>query len=248
MVVLQSRRKILIAFAYYYHHQVTDGRIPAGQMYSDKGKYLDEVAWASMWLYIATGEEEYLHKAIEVYPVCCDESQGINDKWGVLSWANKAMGVNLLLYQYVGADQYAKVINENMDSWMGEVDRTSAGLSYLTHWGANRYAANTAWSALVAADLGLKPEVYRSYAVSQIYYMLGDCCRNLEGEVEYTHVIGFGPSWPQSYHHRGSTCHGDTCSCTAGPNYHTLWGALIGGPTKDDSLSDAGCSDYIHSK
>ena len=38
---------------------------------------------------------------------------------------------------------------------MNNIPKTPKGLSYYSEWGANRYAANAAWTALVAADLGL---------------------------------------------------------------------------------------------
>lgn len=65
--------------------------------------------------------------------------------------------------------------------------------------------------------------------------MLGDCC-----DGEQSHLVGFGPKWPIAIHHRGSSCKGadpESCSCTALANAHTLWGALIAGPTRDDQLS-----------
>jgi len=39
--------------------------------------------------------------------------------------------------------------------------------------GPNRYAANSAFTALVAAEFGFEVESFRSYAASQINYMLG---------------------------------------------------------------------------
>jgi len=39
--------------------------------------------------------------------------------------------------------------------------------------GPNRYAANAAFTALVAAEFGFEVDYFRSYAASQINYMLG---------------------------------------------------------------------------
>lgn len=68
--------------------------------------------------------------------------------------------------------------------------------------------------------------------------MLGDCCNG-----EQSHLVGFGRKWPTAVHHRGSSCKNsdpESCSCTGLPNAHTLWGALIGGPTRDDQISAEG--------
>ncbi len=48
------------------------------------------------------------------------------------------------------------------------VPRTPKGLSYFHEWAANRFAANAAFTALVAAELGLNPGPYREYATGQI--------------------------------------------------------------------------------
>ena len=68
------------------------------------------------------------------------------------------------------------------DIYITTATTTFTRLSYLTEWAANRYAAYAAWTALVAADLGLETDEYRRYGVSQIDYILGDCCKGADGE------------------------------------------------------------------
>ena len=98
---------------------IVDGRIPAGEMYNDKGKYHDEEAWASIWLYMATQEEGYLIKTKALYDQYCSEANGgVDSAWNGLSWANKAMGVNLLMYQLGQEEVYAKAINAHLSAWM----------------------------------------------------------------------------------------------------------------------------------
>jgi hypothetical protein len=84
------------------------------------------------------------------------------------------------------------------------------------------------------------------FSVWKVYYMLGDCCLDAATKrSRMSFVIGFGPKWPASPHHRSSSCNGTSCSCTTLPNVHTLWGALVGGPDAQDGLSSAGCPDFI---
>lgn len=78
---------------------------------------------------------------------------------------------------------------------MTKLPRTPKGLVYYLQWGSNRYAANAALSAFIAADLGINTDRLRSFAASQVYYMLGDCC---DGRM--SHVIGFGRAWPTAPH------------------------------------------------
>lgn len=231
---------------------IKDGRIPAGNMYNDGGAYLDEHAFAALWLHKATGEAAYLDRAVELYWQCCSVHQNIDQPYKLLQWADMSMGVNLLLYEATHWEEVAQAIVAHTDNWIKTVPRTPKGLSYFNDWAANRFAANAAFTALVAADLGLNPGGYREYAASQIMYMLGDCCLDpATQQSTQSHLIGFGPKWPVAPHHRGSSCKGgnpEDCMCTANANTHTLYGALIGGPTRDDALSIDGCSDFVHSE
>lgn len=52
--------------------------------YKSWGGFQDELAWASAWLYAATGEQQYLDKAKEKYWECCSNTNG-----GGFSWDNK---------------------------------------------------------------------------------------------------------------------------------------------------------------
>jgi hypothetical protein len=45
---------------------------------------------------------------------------------------------------------------------------TLPGLSWLRQWSPNRYAANAAFLALVAADYGISSNRYRDYGTSQV--------------------------------------------------------------------------------
>ena len=132
------------------------------------------------------------------------------------------------------------------------VPRTPRGLSFFNEWAANRFAANAAFTAFVAADLGLQTGWFREYGTQQIQYMLGDCCIDpATGRSTQSHLIGFGPAWPRSPHHRGSSCKTsdpESCSCSAMPNAHVLWGALIGGPDRNDNLGEDGCADFVRSE
>jgi hypothetical protein len=72
-----------------------------------------------------------------------------------------------MLYKLTSKQEYADGITGYLDSWLGQ-KRTPKGLSFFNQWGPNRYAANTAFLSLVAADYGLKPDEYRAFAMSQV--------------------------------------------------------------------------------
>ena len=160
------------------------------------------------------------------------------------SWDDKKAGVQLLLAKLTGKKSYEAAIQSSLDSWLpgGSVTYTPKGLAWRLQWGSNRYAANTAFLALVAADFGLEPVIYREFAKKQIHYMLGDSGRSF--------VVGFGHNPPQRPHHRSSSCPSAPAPCgwdtfrDPGPNAHVLLGALVGGPDQSDNYKD-NRRDYI---
>ncbi|KAI8795232.1 endoglucanase E-4, partial [Biomphalaria glabrata] len=104
---------------------------------------------------------------------------------------------------------------------------------------------NMAFLSLVAADLNVQKKAYRQWAKQQIHYMLGDAGRS--------YVIGFGQDPPTRPHHASSSCRPAPHDCSwadynkPGPNSHTLYGALVGGPGRNDEYVDSR-DDYIHNE
>ena len=83
-----------------------------------------------------------------------------------------------------------------------------------------------------ASDI-LGEDSFKDYALGQINYALGSSGRSF--------VVGFGTNPPTQPHHRSSSCPDspDVCDDSnqymEGPNTHTLYGALVGGPDSIDS-------------
>ena len=131
---------------------------------------------------------------------------------------------------------------------------TPKGLAFYSQWGSNRYAANTAFLGLVAADYGIggdagdKNHPYRVWSQSQVHYILGDCCGGINpdsGKPYYSYIIGYGDDFPRSPHHRSSSCDRNNwqCGCSDQPNQNILYGAMVGGPGDQDNYND-NCQDY----
>jgi len=97
----------------------------------------------------------------------------------------------------------------------------------------------------MAADLGIDTDDNVEWAKGQIHYMLGDNPRDA------SYVVGFGNSSPKQPHHKSSICAPAPASCdwgvysdTSQDNYHTLFGALVGGPDANDNYQDIR-TDYV---
>ena len=115
---------------------------------------------------------------------------------------------------------------------------TGKGLVWIeqSKWGSLRHASNFAMFALQAGHLGIMTEEGLAFAETQMNYALGDA--------GHSYVCGFGVDPPESPHHRAASCPGPGESCgwdyyyTSDANTHDLKGALVGGPTEDDSWED----------
>ncbi|GGN74601.1 endoglucanase [Actinoplanes lobatus] len=227
-----------------YHECITD----ATSFYRSWSGYADELVWGAIWLHRATGDATYLAKAEAGYDAQGNENQTTTKmyKW-TINWDNKQYGNYVLLAQLTGKQKYLDDANRWLD-WFtvgvnGEKVRTSpGGMVVVDSWGALRYAANTAFVALVHSDHlsdATRKLRYHDFAVRQINYALGD---NPRGS---SYVIGFGADSPKNPHHR--TAHGSWWDSQQVPveTRHVLYGALVGGPSSPDDAYTDNRGDYV---
>ncbi|MGC4746514.1 glycoside hydrolase family 9 protein [Micromonospora sp. DT201] len=227
-----------------YHECITD----ATSFYRSWSGWQDELVWAAIWLHRATGEASYLAKAESEYDKLGTENQSTTRsyKW-TIAWDNKQFGAYVLLANLTGKQKYVDDANRWLDYWTvgvngQRVPYSPGGMAVLDSWGALRYAANTSFAALVYSDKTTdttRKARYHDFAVRQINYALGDNPRNS------SYLIGFGANAPKNPHHR--TAHGSWWDSQTVPvqTRHTLYGALVGGPSSaNDAYSDSR-SDYV---
>ncbi|MFF0173430.1 glycoside hydrolase family 9 protein [Micromonospora profundi] len=227
-----------------YHECITD----ATSFYRSWSGWQDELVWGAIWLYRATGDATYLAKAESEYDKLGTENQTTTRsyKW-TIAWDNKQFGAYVLLANLTGKQKYVDDANRWLDYWTvgvngQRVPYSPGGMAVLDSWGALRYAANTSFAALVYSDKTTdttRKTRYHDFAVRQINYALGDNPRSS------SYVIGFGANSPRNPHHR--TAHGSWWDSQTVPveTRHTLYGALVGGPSSpNDAYSDSR-SDYV---
>jgi len=194
----------------------------------------DELSWAGAWLYLATGEQDYLNKAKQDY-----KSKEWDYNWA-LCWDDKHIGAALMLAQITGEQYYKDEIEKHLDWWTdgtadGErITYTPKGLAWLDSWGSVRYATTTGFVAAVYSEWdgcpSAKSQKYWDFAVSQADYALGS--------TGFSYLIGFGDAYPQHPHHR--TAQGSYSNNLNDPptHRHILYGALVGGPDASDGYTD----------
>ncbi|HBE16690.1 MAG TPA: endoglucanase [Cyanobacteria bacterium UBA11149] len=236
---LLRHAKELFQFAEEYQGIYSDCITEAKDFYKSSG-YNDELAWAAGWLYRATGDKEYLSKAEIYYDKLSENANDIKPYNWTHTWDDKSYGTYVLLAELTGEAQYQEDVERWLDYWCDRCQSkhiyyTKGGLAWLSEWGSLRYTAKTAFLAFVYSDSVKSPWKKRKYAAfgeRQINYILGN------NPQKRSYIVGFGNNPPTQPHHR--TAHGSWANNKTNPEKtrHILYGALIGGPDKNDNFID----------
>ncbi len=244
---LLQHAKQIFDFADKYRGKYSEAIPGAKAFYNSWSGFEDEIVWGALWLHLATKDAAYLAKAEAGYAALGTEPQSTTRsyKW-THAWDNKAFGSYVLLAKITGKAVYKQDAERWLDYWTvgvngQKVGYTPGGLAWLDTWGSLRYCMNTALFALLYSDhvaAGTKKTTYHDFAVRQVNYTLGD---NPE---KRSFVIGFGINPPTKPHHRSA--HGSWADKMDVPveTRHILYGALVGGPGKDDKYVDSR-QDYV---
>ncbi|MEU4393069.1 glycoside hydrolase family 9 protein [Kribbella sp. NPDC023855] len=247
---LLTHAKQLYSFADTYRGKYSDCITDAAKFYNSWSGYQDELVWGAIWLYRATGDASYLAKAKAEYLKLSTEPQSSERsyRW-TIAWDDKSYGAYVLLAKLTGEQMYVADANRWLDYWTtgyngNRIRYSPGGQAVLDTWGSLRYAANTAFVALVYSDWlatrdSARARTYHDFGARQINYALGDNPRNS------SYVVGFGANPPRNPHHR--TAHGSWSDSIQEPaiSRHTLSGALVGGPKSNDDAYTDSRSDYV---
>jgi len=235
---LLDHAKRLYKFADECRGKYSDSIHDASIFYRSWNGYNDELVWGAAWLYKATGDVKYFNKAKKYY-----DDFSLAGKKDVYSWDDKTAGVQVLMAEFTGDKKYVDTLKGYCDYRVSGEPRSPGGMLHcgdLCQWGSLRYASNSAFICLQAADLVEgKSETYTDLAQGQMDYILGG---NPQGQ---SFLIGFGSKYPQNPHHSRSSCPDppSTCGWNAfnnAPTNHELIGALVGGcKSANDNYNDS---------
>src|SRR5262252_317575 len=245
--LLQHARQ-LYSFADNFRGKYSDCITDVQGFYNSFSGFHDEVVWGAIWLFLATNEQAFLDKAQAEYANLNVEPQTTTHSFTFTqSWDDKSYGCYVLLSNLTNNPIYRADAERWLDfRSIGNGARTPGGLACVDSqaFGSLRYAANTAFLALIYSDHlsdPVKKQRYHDFAVRQINYALGQNPRNS------SYLVGFGANSPHNIHHR--TAHGSWTDNINDPvtSRHTLTGALVGGPACDDSYTDTR-GDFVHNE
>ncbi|KAG5240067.1 endoglucanase [Salix suchowensis] len=225
--------------------------------YYNSSGYYDEYIWGATWLYYATGNISYIKLATQPgFSKHSKALLSISDL-SVPSWDNKLPAAMLLLTRYrlflnpgypyeEMLSMYHKKTELNMCSYFQQFkvfNWTKGGMVQLNKGRPQplQYVANAAFLASLYVDYLNATRVpgfncgpkfisldrLRSFATSQINYILGD------NPMKMSYVVGYGTKFPRHVHHRGWKWRD-----SSKPNPHNITGAMVGGPDGFDQFRD----------
>lgn len=211
--------------------------------YNSWSGFNDEVSWAATWLYRATQDVSYLTIAKQFVP--------FGNLAATLSWDDKSYGTYLLLAKFLPDGDAAKATAKtSAEGWLNAWSQGTNGHTFsrdglaiasaLTPWGNARYAATTAFGALIY-DTYFATNKYEAFAKSQIDYILGN---NSKG---FSYQEGYGTKFPRRSHHATAQGRwgGNNDVGLSDPNRHIAYGALVGGPKDTNDTYEDDRNDYI---
>ncbi|GAV81923.1 Glyco_hydro_9 domain-containing protein [Cephalotus follicularis] len=245
---------------------------PFIDIYYNSTGYYDEYMWGAAWLYYATGNNSYISLATNPGIPQNSKAFYMIPNLSVLSWDNKLPAAMLLLtrlriflspgYPYEDMlAMYHNVTVLNMCSYLQQFhvfNYTRGGLIQLNNGKLQdlQYVANAAFLASLFVDymnatdvpgINCGPtfiplDVLRSFATSQVDYILGKNPMNM------SYVVGYGNKSPRHVHHRGASTPNNHIkySCKGGwqwfwdskPNPNNITGAMVAGPDRFDQFHD----------
>ncbi|KAG5239033.1 endoglucanase [Salix suchowensis] len=236
--------------AYSDNSNIRDSACP---FYCDFDGYQDELLWGAAWLRRASSDDTYLS-----YLQNNGKTLGADDNINEFGWDNKHAGLNVLVSKEVleGNMYSLQSYKASADSFMctlipesssSHIEYTPGGLIYKPGGSNLQHATTISFLLLAYANYLERSSQFVSCGNvnRQVDYILGDNPMGL------SYMVGYSDLYPQRIHHRGSSLpsvkdHPEFIACKEGsiyfnssnPNPNVLVGAIVGGPSNDDSYDD----------
>ncbi|MBQ5334326.1 MAG: glycoside hydrolase family 9 protein [Oscillospiraceae bacterium] len=219
--------------------------------YYESKKWEDDFCFAGGWLYLITKEHWYLDQCLKYDDYYAPPGY-------VFCWNDMWNGVSIIFGRI--QDEYPEICEETrvaigrgqyekLDFWEMEAKAlneyisgskyTDAGYFFIDNWGSARYNTAAQFTALVYDKYQKGKDCYdpdqpdyhfSEWALGQMEYLLGD------NPLGRCYVVGYNEKSAKYPHHRAAS--GLTMADDTAEHKHVLWGALVGGPRKNDEHSD----------
>ncbi|KAI8639883.1 Six-hairpin glycosidase-like protein [Parasitella parasitica] len=251
---LYSSARTILPYSRYHKSVPTMKHV-----YSSSG-YVDELLLAGIVLYKATKQKSYLDETMDMYR----ETKGLNNHTEPLDWDNKWGALYLMLAEvapdYHDQDE-ASLTRAEAEMYLDgivsgrSVNKTGGGLLFWDAYStenSNSIAMSTSFLLLTYAAKILRPlaeqspsgkdtmlvkaQAYEDFANSQIDYIFG------KNPLNQNYVVGERSNSPKYPHSAPASGFTSLKEALKNPQdlsrAHTIYGALVGGPAKNDSFAD----------
>lgn len=198
-----------------------------GYFYASTNGYDDDIAWANVWMYIATQKSQYIEAA---------KQANINDGW-IHCWDKVWGGYTALMADVTKDAKYISLLEQNINN-LANSNKTQNGFIVIGDWGTARN--NTAWQMYALTySKATGDNKYIDEVEKQMQYILGN------NPMNRSYLIGYSSNYAKNPHHRASS--GLSYSNMQSEHAHVLYGALVGGPDKNDYHVDS-TNDYKYNE
>jgi endoglucanase len=244
-----TNAKALYAFAVKYRGCADSGGY-YGSTYDS-----DDMSWAAVWLYEATGTMTYIDDIMKQdasgnFTGYMKKILGFKGDTWVNIWVHcwdavwSGMFVKLSILFPTNAD-YDFWARWNLEFWSGGQVRhkddttgngtylqyTPGGFGVINTWGSARYNTAAQICALIYGKHNNRTD-FAAWAKTQMDYIMG------KNPINVSYIVGYGNNPAHHPHHRAA--HGSFTNSMDDPpeHRHTLWGALASGPDGQDVHKD----------
>ncbi|KAI7896105.1 Six-hairpin glycosidase-like protein [Mucor mucedo] len=222
--------------------------------------YLDDLLLSGLALYRATEDETYLQQSLEIYK----SSPGASSHIEPLDWDNKWGALYVLFAELMlnSSDQTealarrvdAEIYLDGLVSGTG-VNKTNGGLLFWDFYSdanSNQNAMSASHLLLSYSTNVLRPlsetsndkgpilekiKRYEDLAKSQLDYVFG------KNPIEQNYIVGERSNSPKYPHSAPASGFASLAQAISNPTdrskSHVIYGALVGGPSRNDSFADA---------
>ena len=199
----------------------TDG---GGGAFYRSTSHFDDLAWAAIWLSIATGDQTFLAPVDGWISQPNDTNDNPYMKQWTMAWDDMTVANLLKMFELTGQAKYATGLRWNLVWYRDTLRKTPSGLPWLDQWGVLRYAS---------AEAGIGYLAYKKFGFNDFFdrgnfiidYALGNNPRN------GSYVTNYRTNPPRHPHHRANE------PVQGGPT-NGIVGALVGGPGQGDDYAD----------
>ncbi len=186
--------------------------------------HFDDLAWAGIWLHIATDDDAYLQPVDGWISQPNDGNDNPYQKRWTMAWDDMTLASLLKMHQLTGMQKYADGLRWNLVWYRDTLQKTNDGLPWLDQWGTLRYASAEAGLGFLAYKLWGYNDFFNT-GTFIVNYALGNNERNS------SYVSNYLANPPIHPHHRANE------PVRGGPTKGMI-GGLVGGPSLNGTYND----------